>query len=109
MTGVCITRLSMALLSKEEDITFTSPVRRSSINTTQAGCLSTLNRNNFVPVLRKLRGKLPDLYAEGSNVPSSYPDTTTLNLQNIKDNHVGQPAETHATPYRIHALPLLSR
>ena len=79
-------------------MTVSSTVRGSGINITQAGGLSTLNMNKFVPVLRKLGGKLPDLYAEGSHIPTSYPDIITLNLQNIKDNHADQPVETHATP-----------
>ena len=40
-------------------------------------------------------------------MPTSYPDTTTLNLQNIKGKHADQPVETHATPYCIHVLTLL--
>ena len=90
-------------------MTFYSTVRGSTINTTQAGCLSTLNMNKFVPVLHKLGGKLPDMYPEGCHVPTSYPDTTTLNLQNIKDKHADQPLETHATPYHIHVFPTLNR
>jgi len=90
-------------------MTSSSTVRESTIDTTQAGCLSTLNMNKFVPVFHKLGGKLPDLYPEGSHVPTSYPDTTTLNLENIKDKHDDQPVETHAKTYRIQALPLLNR
>jgi hypothetical protein len=66
-SGVCITRLSIAMFFKE--MTFSSKVQGSTINTTQAECLSTLNMNKHVPVLYKLGGKLPDLYPEGCHVP----------------------------------------
>jgi len=32
-----------------------------------------------------------------------------MNLQNIKGQRADQPAKKRATPYRIHALPLLNR
>ena len=90
-------------------MTSSSTVRGSTINTTQAVCSSILNMNKFVPVLHKQGDKLPDLYPEGCHVHTSYPDTNTLNLQNIEDKHADQPVETHATPYSIHVLPMLHR
>jgi hypothetical protein len=32
-----------------------------------------------------------------------------MDLQNVKGQHADQPTKKRATPYRIHALPLLNR
>ena len=44
--------------------------------------------------------------AIGCNAPSTNPDATTRNLQNVEDKHTDQPTKKREATYPIHMLPL---
>jgi len=46
------------------------------------------------------------VFAIGCNAPSTNPDATARNLQNIEDQHADQPTQKDEATYPNHMLPL---